>query len=66
MDKQKALSILQSIYKNHYGQWLIPHCPQCCEKEITLMNGEKAIQVMEDAIYDFLDYVKKLIEKEEV
>lgn len=66
MDKQKALSILQSIYKNHYGQWLIPHCPKYCEKEITLTNGEKAMQVMEDAVYDFLDYVKNLIENAEV
>lgn len=66
MDKQKALAILQGIYQNHYGQWLIPHYPQHCEKEITLSNGEKAIQVMEDGVYDFLDYVKNLIEKAEV
>lgn len=65
MDKQKALSILQGIHQNRYGQWFIPHCPQHCEKEITLGNGEKAIQVMEDGVYDFLDYVKNLIEKAE-
>ena len=66
MDKQKALTILQSIYQNHYGQWLIPHHPQHCKKEITLLNGEKATQVMEDGVYDFLDYVKNLIENAEV
>lgn len=63
MGKQKALTILQSIHQNCYGQWLIPHYPQHCEKEITLSNGEKAIQVMEDAVLDFIDYVKNLIEK---
>ena len=66
MDKQQALTILKSIYKNRYGQWIIPHCPQYCEKEITLGNGEKVTQVMEDGVYDFLDYVKNLIEKAEV
>ena len=66
MDKQKASTILKSIYQNHYGQWIIPHCPQHCKKEITLSNGEKAIQVMEDGVDDFLDYVKNLIEKAEV
>lgn len=65
MDKQKALAIFQSIHQNCYGQWIIPHCPQHCEKEITLSNGEKAIQVMEDGVYDFLDYVKNLIENAE-
>lgn len=65
MDKQKALSILQSVQRDRYGQWLIPHYPQHCEKEITLGNGEKATQVMEDAVYDWLDYVKNLIEKTE-
>ena len=65
MDKQKALTILQGIYKNHYGQWIIPHYPQYCEKEITLFNGEKATQVMEDGVYDFLGYVKNLIENSE-
>ena len=53
MDKNKALSILESIYKNHYEQWLIPQCPQYCAKEVTLTNGEKITQVMEDAVYDF-------------
>ena len=66
MDKQKALAIFKSIYKNCYGQWIIPHYPQYCEKEITLGNCEKAVQVMEDGVYDFLDYVKNLIEKAEV
>lgn len=65
MDKQTALSILQSIYKNNYGQWIIPHYPQYCEKEITLTNGEKGTQAMEDAVYDFIDYVKQLIENAE-
>lgn len=66
MEKQKALAILQGIHKNCYGQWIIPHYPQHCEKEITLGNGEKAIQVMEDGVCDFLDYVQNLIEKTEV
>ena len=65
MDKQKALTILQSIYQNHYGQWIIPHYPQPCEKVITLSNGKKAVQFMEDGVDAFLVYVKNLIEKEE-
>lgn len=66
MDKQEALVILKSIHQNFYGTWIIPHYPVSCEKEITLANGEKATLVMEDGIYDFLDYVKHLIENEEV
>lgn len=66
MDKQKALTILQNIHQNCYGQWIIPHYPQHCEKEVMLQNGEKATQVMEDAVDDFLVYVKNLIEQAEV
>lgn len=66
MDKQKALKILESIYQNHYGQWLIPHWPEHCEKEVTLFGGEKATLLMEDAVSDFLIYVKNLIENAEV
>lgn len=65
MNKQKALSILATIHQDIFGDWLIPHCPQYCEKEITLGNGEQAIQIMEDEVYDFLDYVKNLIENAE-
>lgn len=66
MNKQKALKILQGIHKNCYEDWIIPHHPQYCNKEVTLFNGEKVTQVMEDGVYDFLDYVKKLIENAEV
>ena len=66
MDKQKALNILQSIHKDKYFDWKIPHCPKYCAKEITLMNGQKVTQVMEDEVYDFLEYVKNLIENAEV
>lgn len=66
MNKQKALAILQSIHKNCYEDWIIPHCPKYCNKEITLINGEKATLVMEDEVYDFLDYVKNLIENAEM
>ena len=65
MDKQKALKILQSIHKDEYEQWVLPHHYQRCNKAITLPNGEDATLVVEDAVCDFLDYVKKLIEKEE-
>jgi hypothetical protein len=32
---------------------------------VTLSNGEKAIFAMEDEVYDFIDYVKNLIESAE-
>ena len=66
MNKQRALKILQTIHKDAYEQWIIPHDYQRCHKEITLPDGEKGILVFEDAVYDFLDYVKKLIENAEV
>ena len=65
MDKHKALAILQSIYKDIYGRWQIPHHIKYCEKEVILNNGEKATVVAEDEVYDFLAYIKELIEKEE-
>ena len=66
MDKQKALIILQSITKNCYEDWIIPHHPEYCREEITLLNGEKATLFMKDSVDDFLEYVKKLIENAEV
>lgn len=63
--KSEALIILQSIYKDIYGRWQIPHRYQYCDKEVSLSNGEKANLVVEDGVYDWLDYIKKLIEKEE-
>lgn len=65
MDKHKALTILQSIHQDCYGQWIIPHNYRGCNKETTLANGEKAILLVEDEVHDFLYYVKKLIENEE-
>lgn len=65
MTKSKALTILQSIYKDIYGRWQIPPHIKYCEKEVTLSNGEKATIVAEDEVYNFLDYIKILIEKEE-
>lgn len=66
MNKQRALKILQSIHRDIYEQWIIPHDYQRCYKEITLPDGEIATQIVEDAVCDFLDYVKKLIENAEV
>lgn len=66
MDKQKASKILNSITKNCYEDWIIPHWPEPCTKVITLSDGTKAMQVMEDSVYDFLEYVKNLIENAEV
>lgn len=66
MDKQKALSILDSIDQDLYGEWKIPHRYRHCKKEITLPNGEKGTIVVEDEVHDFLDYVKNLIENAEV
>lgn len=63
MDKFKALSILKSIHQDMYGEWRIPHAYKKCEKEITLASGEQVMMVAEDAVYDFLNYVKELIEK---
>ena len=62
MDKNKALAILQSIHTDLCGNWQIPHCYKYCEREIILSNGEKATFAMEDEVYDFLEYVKNLIE----
>ena len=61
MDKQKALTILQSIHQDRYLDWKIPHCPKYCNKEIILMDGQKVTQVMEDEVCDFLEYVENLI-----
>lgn len=66
MNKQIALKILQSIHKDVYEQWVIPHHYQRCNKEIQLPNGEKGILVFEDAVNEFLVYVKNLIENAEV
>lgn len=65
MNKQKALEILQSVHKDMYGEWRIPHKYKYCEREVTLSNGEKATFAMDDEVYDFIDYVKKLIENSE-
>lgn len=65
MDKQKALKILQSIHRDMYEQWIIPHHYERCYKKMTLPDGEEATLIVEDAVCDFLDYVKKLIEKQE-
>ena len=62
MNKQKALSIFESIEQDWYGEWKIPHHYRHCKKEILLPNGEKGILVIEDEVVDFLCYVKKLIE----
>ena len=62
MDKCKALAILQSIYKDISGEWRIPRKYKYCKREVTLSNGEKATFTMEDEVYDFITYVKKLIE----
>ena len=63
--KSEALAILKSIYKDIYGRWQIPHYYQYCNKEVNLSNGEKATIAMDDKVYDWLEYVKKLIENEE-
>ena len=65
MNKNKALTILQSIHKDVRGNWTIPHSYKHVEREVILSNGEKATLVVEDDVYEFLDYVKKLIESEE-
>ena len=65
MDKRTALTILEGVHKDYYEQWIIPHHYQSCKKEITLSDGNKAIILVEDAVYDFIDYVKKLIENAE-
>ena len=62
MNKEKALKILESITKNCYEDWIIPHHPEYCGEEITLPNGKKATIFTKDSVYDFLAYVKKLIE----
>ena len=64
MNKSKALAILQSIRKDWYDNWQIPHCYKHCNREVTLSNGEKTTIVIEDEVYDFLEYVKKLIEND--
>ena len=65
MTKLKALAILQSIHKDVYENWTIPHSYKRVEREVILSNGERATFAMDDDVYDFLDYIKKLIEKEE-
>jgi hypothetical protein len=65
MNKNKALTILQSIHKDVCGNWTIPHSYKRVEREVILSNGEKATLAVEDDVYEFLDYVKKLIESEE-
>ena len=65
MNKNKALTILQSIHKDVYGNWIIPHSYKRIEREVILSNGEKATLVVEDEVYDFIEYVKTLIEREE-
>ena len=65
MDKHKALDILSSIRKDLCENWQIPHRYKYFNREVTLSNGEKANLLVEDEIYDFLAYIKELIEKEE-
>lgn len=65
MDKHKALDILSSIRKDLCENWQIPHRYKYCNREVTLSNGEKTNLLVEDEVYDFLAYIKKLIEKEE-
>lgn len=65
MNKQKALSILQSIHQNLCNDWIIPHRYTYQKREVTLSNGEKATLIVEDEVEDFLDYIEKLIDKEE-
>ena len=64
MDKHKALAILQSIRKDLCENWQIPPCYKSCNREVTLSNGEKATLIVEDEVYDFLEYIKKLIEND--
>ena len=65
MNKHKALLILDSISKDMYGEWKIPHWYKRCEREVTLSNGEKATLAVDDEVYEFIAYVKKLIENVE-
>lgn len=65
MDKQKALTILEGVHQDYYGQWIIPHYYKSCKKEISLTNGERATIFAEDEVEDFLDYVKQLIKNAE-
>ena len=65
MTKQTALEILQSIRKDLCENWNIPHRYKSCNKEVILSNGEKVNLLVEDEVYDFLAYIKELIEKEE-
>ena len=65
MNKQKALEILKSIHKDLCENWQIPPCYKYCEKEVILSNGEKTTIAIEDEVYDFLEYVKNLIENTE-
>ena len=64
MNKHQALAILQNIHKDVSGEWRIPHSYKVCQREVYLSNGEKATLAVEDEVYEFLDYVKKLIESE--
>ena len=65
MNKHKALAILQSIHQDIYNEWRIPHHYKRSNREVVLSNGERATIAMDDEVNDFLDYIKKLIEKEE-
>ena len=65
MDKHTALEILSSIRKDSCENWNIPHRYKYCNREVILSNGEKTNLLVEDEVYDFLVYIKKLIEKEE-
>ena len=65
MNKRTALEILSSIRNDLCENWNIPHRYKACNKEVTLSNGEKTNLLVEDEVYDFLAYIKKLIEKEE-
>ena len=65
MDKHTALEILKSIRKDLCENWNIPHRYKYCNREVSLSNGEKTNLLVEDEVYDFLEYVKKLIENAE-
>lgn len=65
MNKSRALQILKSIHQDIYNEWRIPHHYERSNREVVLSNGERATIVIDDEVNDFLDYIKKLIEKEE-
>ena len=65
MDKSTALEILASIRKDLCENWNIPHRYKACNREVVLSNGEKTNLVVEDEVYDFIEYVRNLIERQE-